>query len=50
MSVGQVILGGDDDAHNRKSSSFALTKAGYTVIEGGGGKEALARYRDSRPR
>jgi len=49
MSVGQVILVVDDDAHIRQVVSFALTKAGYTVIEAGDGKEALARYRDSRP-
>lgn len=49
MSSGQVLLVVDDDAHIRQVISFALTKAGYAVVEAGNGREALTRYHDSRP-
>ncbi len=43
------ILVVDDDEHIREVVRFALTKAGYEVIEAGDGKAALLHFNNHKP-
>jgi DNA-binding response OmpR family regulator len=46
---GQLIVVADDDDDVRELIEFRLTRAGYQVVSGGDGEEALALIRQQNP-
>src|SRR5205823_2305811 len=49
MSPPTRVLVVDDDPHLREAVSFALRKAGLTVVEAADGVEALRRFVEEKP-